>query len=306
MHVPARRASDSDGGKPVSPARLGLPLGLALLGCRAEPGGKAFDTADCCQSCCTPDCSYSGYEWSDLRVEDDNSSNWIHEATPRVVEVYLDAPSFVGHLYAYTMSGKTNYEPLTEAEIVTAWQERLDYWNAAGADITLNLASSTTDCCNSATDTSCTDCYGDGKVNVFYWSGDSRAVNPDFGSASAGTAPAAAGYCLQEKDLFVFSGTFSTWSGEAGSSSDWCEFRWLYPFGPSNADGGIDDTCADDGAREYLFLNTMVHELGHVLGLGHQPTYSSSIVNESCTGCNQWAVGSVDQTCLTELYDACQ
>lgn len=86
-------------------------------------------------------------------AEYDNSANWIHEPSPRVVEGYLDAPSFAGHVYGYNMTGKSNYDALTEAEIVTAWQVMFDYWNEAGADITLNLASSSSDCCNSATDT---------------------------------------------------------------------------------------------------------------------------------------------------------
>lgn len=280
-------------------------LGLLVAGCGPQNGGK-FDTGDCCESCCTPTCSEAGYEWSDLLDYGDNSSNWIHEPSPRVVEVYLDAASFVGHVFAYNMSGKTNYDALTEAEITTAWQAMLDYWNAAGADITLNLASSTTDCCNSVADTSCIDCLADGNVNVFNWSGDSREVSDATDPSGAFVKRAASDYCLQEMDLFVFSGAFADWTGSSSSSTGWCESSWLYPWGPGEAAGGIDDNCDDDGAREFLFLNTMEHELGHVLGLDHQPSHPTSIVNESCSGCDQWTVSAVDQTCLTELYDACK
>lgn len=142
-------------------------------------------------------------------------------------------------------------------------------------------------------------------MSVWYFEGDSRSIAPDWPVAAALVRPAASGYCLDEMDLLVFSGTDGTWTGQASSSTGWCEAQWLYPWGPGAADGGIDGDCAD-GTIQKLFLNAMEHELGHLLGLDHQPSHLDSIVNESCDGCDQWTIGATDQTCLTELYDACR
>lgn len=282
----------------VSGWMAGAAAALPLAACTGTK--PSFDTSECCDDCCTPECSYAGYEWSDLYEypSSDNSANWIH-AADRVVLLNLDAASFAENVVWYT-----DDTPLTERNVVDAYQVLVDYWNLAGANIELQFDSTAKDCCNSLTDSGCVTCLGDGENDIFYYEGDSLEISEEEAAAFARSyadSDAAEMFCLEEMDLVVFAGYYQTWTGDAASSSDWCEYIWQYNW----TDWPIDDDCAGDSIKQKAFKDTVVMELGHVLGLDHQPAYPESAVNNGCSGCSYEEVGDVDRTCLTELYDAC-
>ncbi len=287
--------------------RAVLLLAVSASACRpkasdgAASDGAASDTAEgCCNGCCIgPGITYPDFPYSDLdQTADDNKANFAWMPAPTEVTVNVDMVSLADGVSWWEGSD------FTVADAETAVTAFLNYWNGAGSDLTLVLGDTTKNCCNSLTElgSGCINCLEDEETDIFYWNGNSFELFPTAERAAAGAQPVVSGDtgtdgCNVARDVVLFSEGLHTDDGTT------CIYHWTYPY-------RTDIDCAD-GVIDVPFKDTLVHELGHVTGLGHPPaSLSESVMYQGgtggCTGdCSYDVVQEPDLSALVELYAQC-
>jgi hypothetical protein len=281
-------------------AAVGVLVAGLCSGCRAVDDGKGAEPG-CCDDCCVENSTtFPTYEYSFGRDPGDNLSNWASHSS-RSIAIEPDLPSFDG-----VMKEPGTNNPYSLAAVSVALTTFADYWNAAGADISVSVGTTGINCCNSLTDADpgCVDCLADPESSIYVWEGDSYELFPD--DAAAITSATASGSCLVAKDILLFTGFYK-------DDGTWCEYNWQYPWG--DEDQG--DAECSDGEKTKLFKDALVHEFGHFVGLGHQSLAdfpSSAMLGEGdtcpCPGgvcaCSFDTIQDPDKMALVELYQQCQ
>lgn len=266
---------------------------VQVFGCRQSNKPSSDDSA-CCDGCCVePSTTFPDYEYLDLVEDRDiDDANWVHLAVPRVVTFDADGPSLESIVTDFFTDAN-----LTAEEVSTTLGDFVAYWNGAGAEISLELGVLDRDCCNGADDVSaCEDCLSNSTNDIFVWDGDSTEIDPDV-EAAALTSPTADSSvtCVETMDVIFFTGFIDEDNGGA-----WCSYTWQYPYTDQ------DDDCDGDLIKTKAYKDTAVHELGHAIGIDHQPSHPESSVNSGCVGCNYDTIQEPDITGLVELYAQCR
>lgn len=243
-----------------------FPAALLLVGCRVPEGGLA---EDCDLPRPEPPAEYPRF------VLGDASFAW--EAAPAEHSINIDVGSFLLHSAS-----------MAEEEVVGGLTAALAYWNAAGANVTLEMGDTALDCCTSATDTACdrmcteADDYMDIRVE------DARGAGAAVQSGSEN------GPCKLTCDV-----TFYT------IGRDDAHIEWVYR--------AVTDDDSTDGSYQKPFYDTLVHELAHCLGIGDNvdAAYECSVsyhdpatfagCDGSCCSYTEY-VSTIDEDVLRNLY----
>jgi hypothetical protein len=220
--------------------------------------------------------------WSNGDVDDLNWA-WTHG---RSVAVNIDVASFAGTALDHA--------------IIPTVEQALQFWDLPGADVHLHMGDTDLHCCTEEGQEDCRACgEGDGYLDVFLVPGADAWGLPAYTQPTLGDDPTSSAdeqACLVGSDVSFFA---------AGTSADGLARPVRYAWVERGED--VRDTDDSDGAVDKPFYDTLVHELGHVLGLGEQsdPSVACSVMahcaDTSC-GCNFDTIGPVDAAAMVHLY----
>lgn len=226
---------------------------LLLSACRQ---GEGKDTVSTCEEP-APSAPPEYPEYAML------AASFAWQAAPVEGAVNVDVGSFT-----------RNTSSLTDAEVISAVENALTYWNSAGAALTLTIGDTALDCCTSTSDTDCTRMCTTDDDNIDIKVTEGR--DPEE-LAAAEMYPKENGACMLSCDIVFYT-----------IGRDAAHMEWVY--------SNVTDDDSTDGYYEKPFYNTVVHELLHCLGLGDNRAESTSC---SVTYYNEETGAGCDYTCCS-------
>jgi hypothetical protein len=164
------------------------------------------------------------------------------------------------------------------AALEETFREAVAYWDDIAFGMDLVVGDINKNCCsNDASDvgTGCISCENDDETDVFFLNSESLTGEP------AVTSPVSVLGCLLANDVEFF------------ASSDGCTFEWVL--------SGAEDEDGCDGSKQKPFRDSLVHEIGHVVGLEHPRPEN---IDSGIWGCSVMVSGGCDYQCCS--YDISQ
>ncbi len=255
---------------------------LLLVGCRGGPGPPL---AHCAGSDPGPVPGYDAYRWSEVDLPDGvvDAANWAWHGA-RQVTVNVDVGSFA--------------RVAVSADALLATVDRaITFWNDA-ADISLVLGDTTIDCCTGeGSGRGCRECGAeDGVVDVLFAAAADEWGLPAYTLHTLGDDPATP---EPEPGCLVASTVRFFPSGRADGRT--IRYEWV------DRATDVSDYDPSDGRVDKPIHDTLVHELGHVVGLGDQADDSvacsvmAGCADRGC-GCDFEVLGPVDDAALGHVY----
>lgn len=249
--------------------RLTGGLVLLLAGCLpSSPSAETSDTSGFPELERVPVCAggqvgavpgFEAYRLLEVaypggRVE---TANWVWSPSA-AVRIDVDLGSFAG-------------TGLDQAFLIDAIGRATHFWNSAAAGFNLLLGETDVTCCTDADDVDCDACDAPaGGASLRFADEDdtlrvAASTRSHYGD-DPGTPPVEIG-CLVASEVRFFARGVA--SGDVPVSYRWVE---------EGAD--VQDLDPSDGWVDKPFYDTLVHELGHVLGLGDQddPSVACSVM----------------------------
>jgi len=229
---------------------------------------------------------YADYRLSEVTLPsgDVDAVNWVYRGAV-TLPVNVDMDSF-------SHAGFSANDVLAEVGLA------MHFWNGAAANINLVLGDTDVECCPAEGGEDCETCDGgDGELYLrMQPSGDENGI-PAYTRTTYGDDPdtdAAETSCLAGAEVRFF---------PAGVAADGTPvtYRWV--------DRGSDvrDFNSTDGSIEKPFHDTLVHELGHTLGLGDQDEGGAACSVMAHCGdpgceCNYDEIPVADAAALRHVY----
>ncbi len=223
--------------------------------------------------------------------------NFSYESAPITPALDVDFDSF------------TTMTSLDPVELNAATAKAVAYWNSAGANFTITTGSVL---CSDSDSTGAATISGADRACVSGLDGFSTLML-DHGTPYPGAAATAqevkyldpdktgrSHSCLVAADIFFHDQTDDPCQHADGSLEDVgvIAINWVLDVSVV-----VDSDCADH-TKDKPFYNTLVHELGHFIGLGHpEASLQSSVVNQDgCSSCDWETISEADITSAKTLY----
>lgn len=227
--------------------------------------------------------------------------SWNFASEANLPTLHFDEQSFLTHT------------TMTAPDFELAVTDAVAYWNYSGSPYTISydltticcdtdssspaaVAGCTTDCIDERDDMSVVAlhhayAYGVGSASTstgrdFHESGDPGGM-PKYPEDQ----------CLESADIWFYDLTNDdcTFEGVTYPPGNW-SMNWS-----ARSYSGMDVDCSD-GGKEYPFYNSLVHELGHFLGLDHAAMDVGSVMYPGCSGCDFSTIQTPDREAVEELY----
>jgi hypothetical protein len=280
---------------------------VLLVGCRGGPmpsPDTALDTADsapredaptaltedgydtsCAGSYPGPVPGFEAFKLQDAVVPTGGRAytNWAWQPQP-VIAVNFDVKSFGMHM--------------PESDVRVTIENAVAFWNRVTENVQLVVGDSDLTCCQ-GDETDCRRCgSGDGMVDVYMSITGDGAELPAYTMPTIGDDPGSDHFersCLLENDVRFFP-EGRTETGQRVS------FNWVA------RSGDVRDTDSSDGVIDKPLHDTLVHELGHVIGLGDQddPSVGCSVMShchDPACGCSFDEPGPMDVAVVKHVYE---
>lgn len=279
-----------------------IVFALALVGCSYDstsPEGTdtvgaiddtvatppALEAAHCAGSDPGVVPGYEAYRLSEVTLPsgDVDAANWVWHAAA-VVPVNVDVGSF-------------QRAGIDRDTLLATLGDAMHFWNAGAAGFNLTMGEEVA-CCDENGGEDCAACDGsDGEVYLRMEPGADDHGIPAYTRSYYGDDPATEApenACLVATQLRFFP------AGVAPEGTP-VTYTWV------DTGDDVEDTDGRDGTLEKPFHDTLVHELGHALGLGDQddPSVACSVMAhcaDTACGCDYDTIGPIDTAALRHVY----